>query len=288
MSPDDVSRETPSTPEVARRAFPSDRLRLAERYAELLATEGVLRGLIGPREAPRLWDRHLVNCALLADLIEPESTRRGHRFGRRPPGSGPGHRSARPADHPGRAAAAADHLPHRGRRRTGARRGRGRPWASRCAARHPDLRRRHLARGRPTRPTARVVDAVGGADRVAAGDEGELDRRRDRGGAGRPGAMGMCGAGGPRAGHGRDRVHHGGGPGGLGRSRAGILAACDWHDRPEISGPVPVDREAEATDVTEDSGSMNEFSTGPDQSGERGYPQVDPLHPQASARTGSR
>ena len=33
-------------------------------YAELLATDGVVRGLIGPREAPRLWDRHLVNCAV--------------------------------------------------------------------------------------------------------------------------------------------------------------------------------------------------------------------------------
>ena len=31
----------------------------------LLATEGVVRGLIGPREAPRLWDRHLLNCAVL-------------------------------------------------------------------------------------------------------------------------------------------------------------------------------------------------------------------------------
>src|SRR3954451_25077654 len=65
----DVSRETPSAPDSARRVFPSDRIRLAERYAELLATEGVLRGLIGPRKAPRLWDRHLVNCALLGELI---------------------------------------------------------------------------------------------------------------------------------------------------------------------------------------------------------------------------
>ena len=68
MDPD-VSRETPSAPELARGAFPSDRMALVERYAELLSTEGVVRGLIGPREAPRLWDRHLVNCALLADLI---------------------------------------------------------------------------------------------------------------------------------------------------------------------------------------------------------------------------
>lgn len=71
---DDVSRETPSAPDSARRVFASDRLPLAERYAELLATDGVVRGLIGPREAPRLWDRHLVNCALLADLVPADSS----------------------------------------------------------------------------------------------------------------------------------------------------------------------------------------------------------------------
>jgi 16S rRNA (guanine527-N7)-methyltransferase len=47
----------------------SSRLPLAERYAELLATDGVVRGLIGPRELPRLWERHLVNCALLGQAI---------------------------------------------------------------------------------------------------------------------------------------------------------------------------------------------------------------------------
>jgi 16S rRNA (guanine527-N7)-methyltransferase len=73
MDPD-VSRETPSTPEVARRAFSSARLPVAEAYAALLATDGVVRGLIGPREAPRLWDRHLVNCALLGELL-PEHAR---------------------------------------------------------------------------------------------------------------------------------------------------------------------------------------------------------------------
>ena len=49
--------------------FGSDRLPLAEAYAALLATEGVVRGLIGPREAPRLWDRHLLNCAVLGEAI---------------------------------------------------------------------------------------------------------------------------------------------------------------------------------------------------------------------------
>jgi 16S rRNA (guanine527-N7)-methyltransferase len=46
-----------------------DRLSLLVRYAELLATEGVLRGLIGPREVPRLWDSHLLNCALVGPLV---------------------------------------------------------------------------------------------------------------------------------------------------------------------------------------------------------------------------
>lgn len=46
-----------------------DRLPLAHSYAELLATDGVVRGLIGPREAPRIWERHLLNCAAVAELI---------------------------------------------------------------------------------------------------------------------------------------------------------------------------------------------------------------------------
>lgn len=46
-----------------------DRLPLARRFAEHLATTGTERGLIGPRELPRLWDRHLVNCAVVGELI---------------------------------------------------------------------------------------------------------------------------------------------------------------------------------------------------------------------------
>lgn len=34
-----------------------------------LASTGVEHGLIGPREVPRLWERHVLNCALIADLI---------------------------------------------------------------------------------------------------------------------------------------------------------------------------------------------------------------------------
>ena len=63
-----VSRETPDPPDIARRVFGSA-LPTAVRYADWLSDAGVVRGLLGPREAPRLWERHLVNCALLADGI---------------------------------------------------------------------------------------------------------------------------------------------------------------------------------------------------------------------------
>ena len=48
-----------------------DRLEHARRYAQILAGAGVERGLIGPREADRLWDRHLLNSAALSELIDP-------------------------------------------------------------------------------------------------------------------------------------------------------------------------------------------------------------------------
>lgn len=72
----DVSRETVPAPDpaVAAQVFAPGRLALLERYAGLLATEGVTRGLIGPREVPRLWDRHLLNCGLLAPLIPDGAT----------------------------------------------------------------------------------------------------------------------------------------------------------------------------------------------------------------------
>lgn len=46
-----------------------DQLVLARRYADLLATTGIAHGLVGPREAPRLWERHLVNCAVMESLV---------------------------------------------------------------------------------------------------------------------------------------------------------------------------------------------------------------------------
>lgn len=46
-----------------------DRLELAQRYVEHLATSGTERGLIGPREVPRLWSRHVLNCAVVVEYI---------------------------------------------------------------------------------------------------------------------------------------------------------------------------------------------------------------------------
>ena len=42
------------------------RLPLVERFVDLLTEHGVRRGLIGPREVDRLWDRHVLNSAVIA------------------------------------------------------------------------------------------------------------------------------------------------------------------------------------------------------------------------------
>lgn len=54
--------------EAAQELF-GDRLPLAQRFVEHLATTGIERGLIGPREVPRLWERHVLNCAVVGDLL---------------------------------------------------------------------------------------------------------------------------------------------------------------------------------------------------------------------------
>lgn len=72
MSAEDGAGRSPAElaapPEAAARIF-GDRLPDAIRYGELLAGVGVERGLIGPREVPRLWERHLLNCAVLAEVV---------------------------------------------------------------------------------------------------------------------------------------------------------------------------------------------------------------------------
>jgi 16S rRNA (guanine527-N7)-methyltransferase len=64
----EIDGTAPSPPDVARRVF-SGALPQAEAFCSLLAREATVRGLIGPREVPRLWERHLVNCALVAEVI---------------------------------------------------------------------------------------------------------------------------------------------------------------------------------------------------------------------------
>ena len=69
-------REEPSgpvAPAAAARVF-GDALPAAERYVARLAGDGVVRGLIGPREVPRLWERHVLNSAAVAEAV-PQGAR---------------------------------------------------------------------------------------------------------------------------------------------------------------------------------------------------------------------
>ncbi|MGY1807598.1 16S rRNA (guanine(527)-N(7))-methyltransferase RsmG [Blastococcus sp. SYSU D00669] len=68
--PDD---SVPRTPETASELF-GEALPAAERYVARLASDGVARGLIGPREVGRLWDRHVLNSAAVAEAV-PEGAR---------------------------------------------------------------------------------------------------------------------------------------------------------------------------------------------------------------------
>jgi 16S rRNA (guanine527-N7)-methyltransferase len=64
----------PAGPPGAGAGLFGERLPLARRYAEHLASTGVERGLIGPHEAPRIWERHVLNCAVVAELV-PDGAR---------------------------------------------------------------------------------------------------------------------------------------------------------------------------------------------------------------------
>ena len=63
-----VSRETRAT------ELCGDRGPLLLRYAELLATSAIERGLIGPSEADRIWERHIENCYPISTLCDQGST----------------------------------------------------------------------------------------------------------------------------------------------------------------------------------------------------------------------
>lgn len=63
-----VSRET-----LIERYFP-DSIKEIKAYAHFLETAGIERGLIGPREAERIWERHIFNCLPVTSLITPNAT----------------------------------------------------------------------------------------------------------------------------------------------------------------------------------------------------------------------
>jgi 16S rRNA (guanine527-N7)-methyltransferase len=68
-TPDAASVLEPE-PAVAASLF-GDRIALAQQYTRNLAEQGEERGLIGPLELPRLWSRHILNCAIVAPLLSP-------------------------------------------------------------------------------------------------------------------------------------------------------------------------------------------------------------------------
>jgi 16S rRNA (guanine527-N7)-methyltransferase len=63
-----VGMIAPPMPGVGWEIF-GDAAATAARYAGLLAGAGVERGLIGPNEVPRIWERHLLNSAVVAELV---------------------------------------------------------------------------------------------------------------------------------------------------------------------------------------------------------------------------
>ncbi|GAB5561143.1 MAG: 16S rRNA (guanine(527)-N(7))-methyltransferase RsmG [Synoicihabitans sp.] len=60
----------PPAPKYAALRLSPDALSRLTQFGEALASDGVVRGLIGPREVPILWDRHLLNCAAMAEAVE--------------------------------------------------------------------------------------------------------------------------------------------------------------------------------------------------------------------------
>ena len=74
MSADSTTPATlPEPPAVAAEIF-GDRLDKAIAYHRSLATTGSERGFIGPREVPRLWERHVLNCAVIGEAFEEGAT----------------------------------------------------------------------------------------------------------------------------------------------------------------------------------------------------------------------
>ena len=72
MDSPDVSRETELAASLA--SYFPERQKEVLRYAEILATWGIERGLVGPREGDRIWERHIANCIPVSTLIPKGSS----------------------------------------------------------------------------------------------------------------------------------------------------------------------------------------------------------------------
>lgn len=70
--PVETDQEKPTPPPAAADAVFGANLHKAIAYHRSLATDGAVRGFIGPREVPRLWERHILNCAVLGEVIPDE------------------------------------------------------------------------------------------------------------------------------------------------------------------------------------------------------------------------
>lgn len=68
--PDD-SVDVPADLDRLCRSVFSDRFENAKLYAGLLANEGIKQGLLGPREADRIWQRHIINSLSVLPLVPP-------------------------------------------------------------------------------------------------------------------------------------------------------------------------------------------------------------------------
>ncbi len=67
------ARLVPPPPAAVREIF-GDKLAVVQRYAALLAGPGTDRGLMGPHEIDRVWERHILNCAVVAELVPGSCT----------------------------------------------------------------------------------------------------------------------------------------------------------------------------------------------------------------------
>jgi 16S rRNA (guanine527-N7)-methyltransferase len=70
---DRVTSAPAAADQVAQQLYGREVSRISQ-YVDILATRGVAYGLLGPKEASRIWERHILNSAALSQLIEPGNT----------------------------------------------------------------------------------------------------------------------------------------------------------------------------------------------------------------------